>query len=285
MIIIRLRSGLGNQMFQYAFFRQMQYWHGPERVKLDISTYHWKVHNGLELDKVFNLDLQKDSIPAEVALQYADVGYEFRQRLLRRLRGKRHQSYKYWKDLEFEDYKRLGDVYLEGFWNEEKYFRDVQQDIRKAYTFKKDLNEDDLGMLEMISNTESVAVHVRRGDYKKFPKAFPMCRPSYYAEAREMIKAKRDNLIFFVFSDEIDWCRKNLSFPEKAFFVENRNPDEAWKDMFLMSKCRHNIIANSTFSWWAAWLNNNQEKIVVYPESIFLTYSSMPGGWKCVSKI
>ena len=279
MIIIRLRSGLGNQMFQYAFFRQMQYWHGTERVKLDISTYHWKAHNGLELDKVFDLDLQKDSVPPEVSLQYADVGYEFRHRLLRRLRGERHQSYKYWKDLEFEDYKRLGDVYLEGFWNEEKYFRDVQEDIRRAYTFKGDLNEDDLGMLEIISNTESVAVHVRRGDYKKYPKAFPMCQPSYYAEAREIIKAKRDNLIFFVFSDEIDWCRKNLSFPEKAFFVENRKPEDAWKDMMLMSRCRHNIIANSTFSWWSAWLNNNPEKIVVYPESVSFTYQSMPKDW------
>ncbi|MEL7588808.1 MAG: alpha-1,2-fucosyltransferase [Prolixibacteraceae bacterium] len=285
MIIIRLRSGLGNQMFQYAFFRQMQYWHGAANVKLDISTYHWNVHNGREIDRVFNIDLQKDSVPPSVSLKYADVGYRLHQRLLRRLRGIRHHAYQYWKDIDPDDYKSLKDVYLEGFWNEEKYFRDVQEEIRQAYTFKDELNVQEKEMLHLILGTESVAVHVRRGDYKKFPKAFPMCPPSYYEEAQKILTAKKNNLVFFVFSDDMGWCKKSLSFPGRVVFVENNKPENAWKDMMLMSRCRHNIMANSTFSWWAAWLNNNPDKTVIYPESVFLTYGSMPSDWICVPEI
>ncbi|MGE4586729.1 MAG: alpha-1,2-fucosyltransferase [Mangrovibacterium sp.] len=279
MIIIRLRSGLGNQMFQYAFFKQMQYWHGADQVKLDISTYHWNAHNGREIDKIFNIDLEKDSVPPDVSLQYADVGYKLHHRILRRLRGRRHHAYKYWKEIDLEEYKTLDQVYLEGFWNEEKYFKDVQPEVRQAYRFNVNLNEKESVLLDQMQQVESVAVHVRRGDYKKFPKSFPMCQPSYYAEAQKILKEKKNDLHFFVFSDDIAWCRKKLSFLDHVVFVENKKLRNAYKDMMFMSRCRHNIIANSTFSWWAAWLNNNAEKIVVYPESVSLTYSSMPCGW------
>jgi hypothetical protein len=282
MIIIRLRSGLGNQMFQYAFFKQMQKWYGEDNVKIDISTFHWKAHNGLELDRIFEIDLKKDSIPKSVALKYADVGYKFHHRLLRRLRGTKHRSYAFWKDLKFEDYKNLEDIYLEGYWNDEKYFEEIKDQIRKLYQFKIELNEKEQRYLNKILSVNSVAIHVRRGDYKKFPKTFPMCTPDYYGNAIELLSASNPNLKYFVFSDDLEWCKKELFFLTDAVFVENTVQERAFVDMLLMSKCKHNIIANSSFSWWSAWLNNNPQKIVIYPESVFRTYDSMPKEWKCL---
>ncbi len=279
MIIIRLRSGLGNQMFQYAFFKQMQQWHGNDKVKLDISTYHWKVHNGLELDRVFDIDLKEDSVPEHISLKFADVSYKLFHRIRRRIFGRKHHSYAFWKELSLLDYKTLDNIYLEGFWNNEAYFKGVEDEIRKIYKFKIELNLDDKELMGNIENSESVAVHVRRGDYKKYPEIFPMCKPDYYQKAYDLITASNSKLKFFIFSDDIFWCKKELKFISDAVFVENLDSTQASKDMMFMSCCKHNIIANSTFSWWAAWLNNNPDKKIFFPESARLTYSSMPTGW------
>ena len=107
MIIIRLRSGLGNQMFQYAFFKQMQHWHGEKNVKLDIDTHRWHKHNGREIDKIFNIDLNKDIAPKKLSLSMADVSYSLKNRILRRIRGVKHKKYAFWKDLSFEDYQNF----------------------------------------------------------------------------------------------------------------------------------------------------------------------------------
>ena len=120
MIIIRLRSGLGNQMFQYAFFKQMQHWHGEENVKLDIDTHRWHRHNGREIDRIFNIDLSKVIAPKKLSLSMADVSYSMKSRILRKLRGINHKKYVFWKDLKFEDYQNLkGEIYIKDFWNEE----------------------------------------------------------------------------------------------------------------------------------------------------------------------
>ena len=279
MIIIRLRSGLGNQMFQYAFFKQMQHWHGEEKVKLDIDTYHWKAHNGLELDRVFDLDLKKDSVPEHISLKFADVSYKIAHRIRRRLFGRKHRSYAFWKEYNLQDYKDLDDIYLEGYWNNEIYFKEVEDKIRKIYQFKIELNKKDKELLKFIENNESVAVHVRRGDYERYPETFPMCKPGYYHKAYDLLTASKSGLKFLVFSDDILWCKKELNFMSDATFVENLDPGQASKDMMFMSYCKHNVIANSTFSWWAAWLNRNLNKKVYFPESAKITYSSMPEGW------
>ncbi|MFB6343390.1 alpha-1,2-fucosyltransferase [Saccharicrinis sp. FJH62] len=276
MIVIRLRSGLGNQMFQYAFFKQMQFWHGEANVKLDIDTYHWKAHNGLEIDTVFNLDLNPYKISSNISLKLADVGYSLKDRIARRIRGTRHKSYKFWKDMNYNDYKNINtDLYLEGYWNEEKYFFDVKEDIKKAFKFPIDKNEPDL--LNEIRNCNSVSLHVRRGDYINYPDNFPMCTPKYYVNALAYLKSKiNQNLNVYVFSDEIEWCKTNLGMIENITFVNNKT---AHHDMMMMSFCKHNIIANSTFSWWAAWLNKNPNKIVIYPNECDRTYGSMPKHW------
>ena len=280
MIIIRLRSGLGNQMFQYAFFKQMQFWHGEENVKLDIDTHRWHKHNGREIDKIFKIDLSGDAAPRKLSLSMADVSFSLINRLLRKLRGLKHKSYVFWKDLNFEDYPNLkGDVFIEGFWNEEKYFEDVKEQIKQIYTFPPLNNDYQQSILQEIESNESVGIHVRRGDYAEYPDQFPMCTSAFYAAALKIIQKAHSKIRCFVFSDDLDWCKKNLAFIDSVEFVENKVNTEAYIDMMLMSRCKHNIMANSTFSWWAAWLNNNSEKIIIYPESALNTFTSMPAGW------
>ena len=279
MIIIRLRSGLGNQMFQYAFFKQMQQWHGACKVRLDCETFHWKAHNGLELDRVFGIDLKKDSVPPAVSLKFADVGYGWRHKVLRQLRGRRHRSYRNWKSVQLDEYRNMDDVYLEGYWNNEEYFSGVKDEIRKLYRFGLPLTGSDRALLAKMERGESVAVHVRRGDYKKFPDSFPMCTPDYYRRAIGILSEQHASLRCFVFSDDPEWCKQELAFLPDVTFIDNPDKATASKDMLMMSRCRHNVIANSTFSWWAAWLNGNPQKTVIYPESAMLTYSSMPEGW------
>ncbi|MDR1673221.1 MAG: alpha-1,2-fucosyltransferase [Bacteroidales bacterium] len=281
MIVIRLRSGLGNQMFQYAFFLQMQQWYGKDKVKLDIDTFHWKAHNGRELDKVFGIDLAQDAIPAAVSLKMADVGYDIKSKVLRRLRGSKHKHYLFWKQLQYENYRHLPEhVYLEGYWNEEIYFRDVAGKVRSIYRFPQPQDSANRKLLRTVEAMVSVGVHVRRGDYIRYPDILPMCSAAYYRQAAQIIRTKtRDEPHFYVFSDDPEWCRNNINLDGDTVFVDINAGKDAWKDMMLMSHCRHQIIANSTFSWWAAWLNPNAGKIVIYPSSTTKTYASMPDAW------
>ena len=163
-----------------------------------------------------------------------------------------------------------------------KNFENVQETIRKLYSFYGTLTQEQQNILKEIKHSQSVGIHVRRGDYIRYPDAFPMCQPEYYHNAITFIRSKFSQLKYFVFSDDIEWCRKELSFVNNPTFVENNEKSEAYKDMWMMSECKHNIIANSTFSWWSGWLNNNHEKIVIYPQSTSLTYASMPPEWKCL---
>ena len=280
MIVVRLRSGLGNQMFQYAFFLQLRKWYGDENVKLDIDTYHWKAHNGRELDKVFRINLNEVSVPESISLQMADVGYSLQNRLLRRLRGKKHQCYKFWKDLSFEDYKHLPkDIYLEGYWPEERYFIEIEKTVRKEFCFPELTDQPNKDILYEINNTCSIGVHVRRGDYQSHKNTFSMCPAKYYREASSIIKEKKINLHFFIFSDDIKWCKSNLNFEDTTTFVCVNSEKDSYKDMMLMSNCKHQIIANSTFSWWAAWLNANPDKMVIYPSFMDMRYNFMPLSW------
>jgi hypothetical protein len=280
MIIIRLRSGLGNQMFQYAFFLQLRKWYGEENVKLDVDSYHWKDHNGRELDKVFNLDLAKDAAPLNIISQMADVKWCIKNRILWKLRGRKHVCYVSERQLTYENYKSLPEnIYLEGYWQEEHYFYEVSDLVRTAFTFSKPGDMANKAMLEKITNSESVAIHVRHGDYIKSPNTFPMCSVDYYLKAKKIIYEKINNPIFYIFSDDINWCKKNVNGGGKTIFVCINSGKESYKDMMLMLNCKHQIIANSTFSWWSAWLNPYPQKLVIYPVSVYKTMASMPFSW------
>jgi len=165
-------------------------------------------------------------------------------------------------------------VYYEGFWQSEQYFSLIENDIRSAFTFRSPLNTQSQKIAgELAQQQNPVSVHVRRGDYVTSASANELhgiCSIAYYQKAIALIKQKVTNPIFYFFSDDAEWVAKNLiATNDNTVLVQHNQGDDSWQDMALMSKCSHHIIANSSFSWWGAWLNPADEKMVIVPANWF----------------
>jgi hypothetical protein len=241
-IVVWCCGGLGNQMFQYAFYRSLQVM--GANVKFDISEFkHYAPHNGYEIDKIFSInpdyatDLDKSGLESIVQ---SDGGYN-------------------------EKYIRCSGAYfLEGYWQSEKYFLNCIDNIRHDFTFPALDGSNNL-IAQQMQDTNSVSIHIRRGDYVDNPLHGGICTIDYYFQAIAIIESVIIEPMFYVFSNDIDWCKDNLKLKNAAYIVGN-NGNNSYKDMQLMSLCKHNIIANSSFSWWGAWLNVNSSKIVIAPK-------------------
>lgn len=155
-----------------------------------------------------------------------------------------------------------------GFWQTEKYFLDIEHEVREAFTFNPKLLSQQTKQFEVqIRNTNSVSVHIRRGDFLTRENIFlygNICCLDYYKKAIEKMVGIVPLSRFFVFSNDVDWCKKHLEFCN-PIYVDCNKREDSWQDMYLMSQCKHNIIANSSFSWWGAWLNKNPQKVVIFP--------------------
>lgn len=247
MIIIKAQGGLGNQMFQYALYKKFE--NDGKNVKMDIYPYKaQKMHNGFELNKIFNLKINyADSIESFLMID---------QNYINELEDDRFYNFQ-------KDILNVNNCYLDGYWLNEKYFKEMRKSILDSYSFKVD-DRENISMLEKIQSSESVSIHVRRGDFLSISDFSNIATIDYYNEALGVMRDKLKNPQFYIFSDDIEWVKENLNIDNCVFINFNRG-ENSYKDMFLMSKCKHNIIANSTFSWWGAWLNSNPEKIVIRP--------------------
>jgi hypothetical protein len=291
MIIVKLIGGLGNQMFQYAAGRYLAWLHKTE-LFMDTS-YLEKDPAGaytkrrLELD-VFNIGL-KLATKTDVDRFKTGNSNTYSRTLQRKLPILFTNLYvaesgtAYHK--EFLSYP--ANTYLDGFWQSEHYFKPIESILVNDFVLKDPLNRENKDWLKQIENTESVSLHVRRGDYVSNAGAqshHGSCDVDYYKKALEHINEKHQNTEVFVFSDDLEWCKANLKLKETFHFVDANQRQNLHMDMFLMSHCRHNIIANSSFSWWAAWLNRNPHKIVIAPLKWFndpsiKTYDLIPKEW------
>ncbi len=161
-------------------------------------------------------------------------------------------------------------AYLVGYWQSEKYFKRIEKRLVKEFNFKNPLNGKNFAVANEISQNNSVSIHIRRGDYVTLPYAVKMhgniCDLDYYSKAIKIIASKVKEPHFFVFSDDISWAKENLRIDYPKTYVNFNTDENSYEDMRLMSLCKHNIIANSSFSWWGAWLNRNVGKIVVAPK-------------------
>lgn len=282
MVIVNLFGGLGNQMFQYAAARRLAHVNQAE-LKLDTGWFG----NGADADRtrnyglgVFNIE-ESFATPAEVrAMCGRDTqGWpRLAKRILnacgyqKKSRTVQEQHYHFSPDV----LQRGDNVYLDGYWQSPRYFQDVAGLIRNEFTFRPPPAPDNAAMLANITGCESVSLHVRRGDYVSNPQTAQYhgtCGLDYYARCVDLISGRVSNPHFFVFSDDPGWVRENLSIPFSVTFISHNGPKRAYEDLRLMGCCRHNIIANSSFSWWGAWLNANPDKIVLAPERWF----SRPG--------
>lgn len=263
MIIVHLKGGLGNQMFQYAFGRAYGLKHDVE-VKYDVYGYG--------MDKIRAYGLAHFNIKENLAtledLKAIKNPYGIISKAVRYFRFKflREFHLDYSKKL-FNT--RLDNHYFAGFFQSEKYFAEIKDIIQREFTLAFPLKQVTLETLAKIEEAPvSVSIHIRRGDYVESAKnrfILGSCDLEYYDKAIETITNGFPEAKFFVFSDDIEWARANLHTGYPVVFVSNPEiPD--YEEIHLMSVCKHNIIANSSFSWWGAWLNKNEDKIVIAPK-------------------
>lgn len=290
MVIVNLNGGLGNQMFQYALGRSVSLRRGYS-LKLDISSYlNYEQHQGFELQRIFNsgseiateLDIRKvlhwQHLPA-----FRGILSKESMKCFRCENFIVEPYFQYWKKTE----NLPSDCYLMGYWQSEKYFVDFSDQIRKDFTFKLPLSLLNFDIAENILDCENaVSLHVRRGDYAINPKineTHGLCTLEYYSAAISYVAERVVSPHFFVFSDDIPWVKENIKIDFPHHFVDKNFGSESYNDMRLMSMCKHHIIANSTFSWWGAWLNSSVSKIVVAPRRWFLNQTDVsdlfPKNW------
>lgn len=271
MKIVKILGGLGNQMFQYALFIALKEHFPNEKVLTDTSyfkTYH--VHNGLELERVFGIILPQASFGELVRLTYPVKWFKL-SRAIRKFLPKRKTEC-----IEAKDYTFNSEVfttesrYYDGYWQNFEYFKQYIPIIREQFKFKLPLNLKTKFLLDRLSqNKNTVSLHVRRGDYLKAVNYAGLCGIDYYSKAIEYMKGRIESAVFYIFSDDIPWCMENISpllADSKYEFVDWNKGNDSPLDMLLMSNCHHNILANSSFSWWSACLNSHSDKIVCAPE-------------------
>lgn len=284
MIVTRLIGGLGNQMFQYAVGRALAARRGVP-VAIDRRGFaEYKVHAyGLD-----NFALAAQDAPDWALPRSAGGGRV--QRLLRRLRGTGPLKLVVESGMAFDPtIVTLPDnVYLDGYWQSERYFADMADTIRADFQVRHAPSAANAEWLQRIGDSLSVSIHVRRGDYVSNPAANKFhgtCGLDYYERAIADIRARVDGEpVFFVFSDDPDWTRDNLNFAGCVqHFIRDNDAATNYEDLRLMAACRHHIIANSTFSWWGAWLNPRADKTVIAPARWFAetrdTSDLLPQEW------
>lgn len=265
MKIVRFLGGLGNQMFQYAFYMALE--HQFKEVKADINGYNnYNLHNGFELEPVFGIEIEKAST---FAIKLYDPSCrEWSIRKLRRILNLKnaYQEEKILFSYDDSIFRDQSNCLYWGYWQNEQYFSKIASLIRDRFKFKTPLDEQNNALAEEILSSNSISVHIRRGDYLKDPLLGGICDVAYYKRSIDLMTFKVQMPKYIIFSDDIDWCRNNLQLTDPIFVSWNKGK-RSYIDMQLMSLCKHNIIANSSFSWWAAWLNNNEKKIVIAPQN------------------
>jgi hypothetical protein len=278
MVITRLTGGLGNQLFQYAAARSLSEASG-QPLTLDISYFGGRDIRKFALEP-FDLPgrLWRHGIPPYRARQIKLID-SAAAAIAARARVLREAQYEYYGDLATAG----GKTYLIGHWQSPKYFSDIQAQLRTAVSAVQ-LGGPAQNIEQRLSTSNSVAIHVRRGDYVVDLKAAERLGTlglDYYERAFAEIRANIDDAAFFVFSDDIEWCKANLDLPGADFITETSSPHE---DLILMSRARHNVIANSSFSWWGAWLGAPEGRIVISPSRWFAglnqsTDDLIPDSW------
>lgn len=274
MILARLQGGLGNQLFQYAAGRRLAHVRGA-KLRLDVSAL-----DDPRLRKPRRYELEALNVATEVAGadDLARVRREPKglvERVRERLAGGGN-GFRVVREAHFHFDPAVldlpDDVYLDGYWQSARYFADVADRIRREVTPKAPLTGRNAELAKEIEGCHAVSVHVRRGDYLTDPAVLAMhgvCGPEYYEMALAHVGERVAEPVFFVFGDDADWARRSVRAPGRMVIVDHNGPEHPAEDLRLMALCRHHVIANSTFSWWGAWLNPRPDKIVVAPERWF----------------
>jgi len=298
MQIVRMIGGLGNQMFQYAFWLALKQQGQP--AKLDPSGFGAYTLRQPELNRAFHIAVNDNTASENEIAALKDMAKNLR---IRKLLGKilyanpnRFIRKSHFIEPNFSGFYpealRRPDAYLDGYWQNEKYFSAIAGQVRAAFQWKA-VSGKNLEAARQMETENSVAIHIRRLDQPKNLKElffrmrlqliWRVCTKKYYDDAIACMKARTDHPRFYIFTDQIGWVKKNILPDDDTVLVDwNRGEDSHW-DLFLMTKCRHNIIAMSSYSWWGAWLNPNPGKIIIAPKKWALRFTKeinlIPESW------
>ncbi len=277
MIIVKIWGGLGNQMFQYSFGQYL-----ANRLSVPVK-YDIQLANSLSSFVSRDFALSHFNAEAIAATKEEVDKMKYFQnvhwaRLERKLAQQlpslfKHHIVEHNSPRPPEILPVKDDCYYEGYWQSLKYVAPVEKTLRRHFSLKESLSPQALEINNKIVSSYSVAIHVRRADYLT-TKDYEACSIEYYKKAIAYLQERFSGLSFFVFTDDAPWCKEN--FPGEEFLVVSGN--RHFEDMALMSRCRHAIIANSTFSWWGAWLNENKGKLVIAPEKWHVRHNEKKAG-------
>lgn len=284
MVIVKLTGGLGNQMFQYAMGRAIAF-RNQSDLGLDASWFKRNIGNEKRNYSLNNFNIIESIANTNLFLQKLRSKFSFLEDF-KKCEKKRYFKEKSVFSFDSDSLCLSGGVYLEGYWQNPKYFEGIKDILCKEFILKKELNIDNEIVRAIQKEKNSVSIHIRRGDYLVDPvyvKLNVALSIDYYKSAIEIISQKVEYPHFFIFSDDIKWAENNFKLNYPTIFVSD-NAIKDSEEIILMSKCKHNIIANSSFSWWGAWLNNNFQKIVIAPlkwsgDSLIDTRELVPYSW------
>lgn len=266
MIIVKIVGGLGNQMFQYAYAKALQ--KKGHEIKIDLSafeTYH--LHGGYQLNK-YQIDLAQSTKNENNQFYNKKIATKILKRI-----GLINSKIIHEKNLLFDPalLNVESNNYISGYFQSENYFYSIRDTLLKQFILKTDITTYSKNLKKMIQQTtNSCSLHVRRGDFTNQTNIniHGTCSLEYYQTAITYLQSKLVNVHYFVFSDDIEWVKKNLII-DHAIYVDSEIRRLPHEDIYLMSLCENNIIANSSFSWWGAWLNKNEHKLVIAPKQWF----------------
>lgn len=277
MKIVNIIGGLGNQMFQYAFALSLKERGSDDNVFIDISHFHYiflskfgaaNMHNGYEVEQVFpNVSLKHANWKQLIRISSYCPNFLL-SRIVRKYMPKRKKEYiqsvSQYFEYHPEVYDIVGDTYFDGLWSSIKYYKPIKVQLQYAFAHPNPNGINEKFILDMESS-DSVGIHIRRGDYLQDPDFRGICELDYYQ--RGIAEIENDGLThsFYIFSNDIKWCHENiiplLDKHHAIMVTENTGRSSCW-DMHLMTHCKDLIIANSSFSWWAAFLNNRGGRII-----------------------
>lgn len=275
MIVIKLQGGLGNQMFQYAAAKRLALFNNTT-LKLDTSFLLDRTPKEDFTFRKFELDTFY--LKPRIASQYEIDKYLIRPNSTKRIDKifnyiNPHFNY-IEKEFSFNPnvLELSKNTYLSGYFQSEKYFLEIEEQVREDFSFKENSDKSNKRLIDSILSSNSIGIHIRRGDFienNKTNQFHGICSMDYYSKSIELMESQVNNPRFFVFSDDITWAKHNISLSSPTHFVDSNDSETGYKDLQLLSSCRHHIIANSSFSWWGAWLAKWEGQIVISPKKWF----------------
>lgn len=298
-MIVRLKGGLGNQMFQYAFVRGLQEKYGVNDVSLDDSffTNAEKVkvtQYGNSIDD-FNVKYRKatkEEVRAACFFPHNQKPMTLNYRIPMALEMILNKKYYHVRNFKYVDPETLLNYkYLDGSWQSWMYLRGIEDYLRNEFTLKKAVSDSISEQILCVQEEESVFIGVRRGDYiinQANRTLYGSMSENYYNTAIKIILEKQPKAKFYVMSDDIEWVKSNIIFDCPVIYRDGHSIGSASEELIFMSSCKHAIIPNSTFHWWGAWLINNPNKIVIAPNQWFADGTEidiLPPEWTLIDRV